>query len=646
MSTPQRIFLSFRALGQLGARALLPYAWYRFKLHSGLLSWQTPGRPLHLAKQDYGLHPLFPLPGPNLLKESLGRQAEILFTQAGEIAAGRVRLFAAEPQPLGLHPPKPLQHWTRTVSNLPDGSDIKPLWEMGRFGWATLLARAYHLGGNEDYARAFWQRTEEFLLANPPNLGPHWSSAQEVALRLIALAFSYTLVASSTESTHARRELITAAIAAHAQRIPPTLAYAQAQNNNHLLSETLGLLTAGALLPHHPEAAAWRRLGQVGFQRAVLAQIASDGSYVQHSSNYHRLMLQLGLWWLRLGNAAQAESHPEVLERFAAATRWLLTLLDESGRVPNLGPNDGAYILPLTVQPFEDFRPVLQAAGQAFLEERLLPPGPWDEMALWLTPEAVSAPTTVPHQAMPLRLEGRRSWAYLRAAKFRSRPGHADQLHLDLWWRGLNLAQDAGSYRYTAAPPWDNALAGSRVHNTLTVNGQDQMTRAGRFLWLDWAQARILETQRDENGRLVAAHAEHDGYRRLGLRHERKVQLATGDEWLVQDSLLPVTGNPKAVEARLHWLLPDWEWRFADGQLALQSLHGRVLLSIQSEPAGSSFQLSRAGELLLGDGPSDPILGWVSPTYNLKQPALSLIAFLHAEPPITLSSTWTLPSKS
>ena len=33
-----------------------------------------------------------------------------------------------------------------------------------------------------------------------------------------------------------------------------------------------------------------------------------------------------------------------------------------------------------------------------------------------------------------------------------------DQLHLDLWWRGLNIAQDAGTYLYNADPPWDNPL--------------------------------------------------------------------------------------------------------------------------------------------------------------------------------------------
>ena len=64
-----------------------------------------------------------------------------------------------------------------------------------------------------------------------------------------------------------------------------------------------------------------------------------------------------------------------------------------------------------------------------------------------------------------------------------------DQLHFDLWWHGLNITQDAGIYLYNGEPPWDNPLVSTRVHNTITVDGLDQMTRGGRFLTLDWFPA-------------------------------------------------------------------------------------------------------------------------------------------------------------
>ena len=55
--------------------------------------------------------------------------------------------------------------------------------------------------------------------------------------------------------------------------------------------------------------------------------------------------------------------------------------------MPNLGPNDGADLLPLTICRYADYRPLLQAAGLAFLGERPVESGAWDELSLWLSPD-------------------------------------------------------------------------------------------------------------------------------------------------------------------------------------------------------------------------------------------------------------------
>jgi hypothetical protein len=636
---------SLKALIQLGMRPALLYVWYQLKLRTGLLRFQTPARDLEAPGSEFGLAPLFKPPIAQRLKDLLGAKSKALLKEAAEILDGEVRLFGADPQPLDLAPPAPLGHWTTFPIHAPTGEDIKLIWEPARFGWAATLARAYQLTGKDEFAEAVWARLEEFLAANPPNQGPHWASAQEVALRLIHLAFAYSVIAPSPATTPERRMLLVAAIIAHARRIPPTLAYARAQNNNHLLSEALGLITAAALLPEHSRADSWNRLGWRWFEQGLHSQVAEIGTYAQHSANYQRLVLQLGLWANLLAQQHRAPLPSLVAQRLAALTYWQLRLLDmESGALPNLGPNDGAYILPLSIQPFGDHRPVLQAAGFAFLGEHPIPPGVWDELALWLVqPPAkpLKPPARPAAYQPPLRLQGRRSWAYLRTARFHSRPGHADQLHLDLWWRGLNLALDPGSYRYTAPAPWDNALAATRVHNTLTVDGRDQMTRARRFLWLDWAQARLLDTGLNDIGHLIAAAAKHDGYR--GLRHQRTVRVDAKDQWTIEDQLLPHNRVPAPVEACLHWLLPDWPWLLTENTLTLKSPRGHIAITLEAEPGMPKLALVRAGEVVQGELDPDPILGWHSPTYTVKEPALSLILSLEAVPPLTITTSWTLP---
>ena len=611
---------------------------------------------------------------------------------ADEIAAGQVRLFGgAILRSLRLSLPGPLAHWTAYESGeqaLPfldgDPPDVKFIWEPARFTWAFTLGRAYLLSGGERYPQAFWQHAETFLEANPPNLGPHWASAQEVALRLLAFVFALQIFDTSPHTTPERRLRLAGAVAAHAARIPPTLVYARAQNNNHLLSEAAGLYTAGLALPQHPQARHWRELGWKWFHRGLQAQITLDGVYSQHSANYHRLMLHLALWVQALAYPAGDSFSPLVQERLASATRWLLALCDPaSGGVPNLGPNDGAYILPLTACPFADYRPVLQSAALTFLGQRPFPSGPWDEMALWLDPRPQTTDHRLPttdyrlpttqypalssappdtralvfdRHPIPLVLHSpdHASWAYLRAAHFTGRPGHADQLHLDLWWRGMNIALDAGTYLYNTPPPWDNALARTAVHNTLTVNGLDQMRRAGRFLYLDRAQAKLESGDQAPDGSWKQVTASHDGYRRLGLQHRRTVTALEDGGWLVEDALLPLPGRPAPAQpfsACLHWLLPDYPWEFDEtaGRLRLQSPLGWITLAVRctsetcvalSDTVSLEFQLVRAGELLYGSGDVSPVWGWVSPTYGVKAPALGLRVGMEGKVPLGLCSVW------
>ncbi|MBM3144726.1 MAG: hypothetical protein FJ010_07090 [Chloroflexi bacterium] len=683
-----RISLVLKALCELGLRQLGLYALYQVGLHSSYFRWRTPDcQPPTAVPPPPSPVPrhLLELPDPASVLEIIGQNGlSTLIKQADEIVAGRVRLFGGEAVALALTPPGDLSHWTKyeqgSKGEREKGSsgsrgegeqggrgDIKFIWEPARFGWAFTLGRAYYLTNDERYPEAFWRYFELFQQANPVNRGPNWVSAQEVALRLIVFAFAAQIFSRSLHSTATRISQLATSIAAHATRIPPTLIYARAQNNNHLLSEAAGLITASLALPDHPQAPRWSNLGRKWFQHGLETQIAKDGAYMQHSVNYHRLMLQLALWVSCVTYQVSGENVTRDTWNLTlgSATRWLLALTDsETGRVPNLGPNDGAYILPLTVLPFHDYRPVLQAASQAFLSETAFGPGSWDEMGLWLCSSAkcqvpgvkcqVSSDTTknVEHDTWhmargtsPSTLHAPRSWAYLRAARFSDRPGHADQLHLDLWWRGLNVAQDAGTYLYNAEPPWDNALTHTAVHNTVMVESCDQMTRAGRFLYLGWAQAEIVAHDTAEDGSWQRLVARHEGYRRLGVIHQRAVTAYANGRWVVEDQLSSVTRRPSSVLGRLHWLLPDWEWMITDSEskIELLSPYGWIVLKISGQSSVASYQLVRAGELLHGSGSISPTWGWVSPTYGQKAPALSCSMIAESPLPITFTSEWVFP---
>jgi hypothetical protein len=227
----------------------------------------------------------------------------------------------------------------------------------------------------------------------------------------------------------------------------------------------------------------------------------------------------------------------------------------------------------------------------------------------------------------------------LRAARYRDRPAQADQLHVDLWWRGQNIACDAGTYLYNGADPWTNALSRTCVHNTISIADRDQMTRAGRFLWLDWAQADFVLYEVESYG--AAIEAAHNGYRSLGVTHRRSVlSVHDLDAYVIVDDLL---GNFSG-KLRLHWLFPKYPfvWDGTDSTILLRTSAGKFKCMIGSSHP-NVISIASAGEIVAGmpsaHKKSDlEVRGWRSLYYGEKEAALSLAAETEARPPVRFIS--------
>ncbi len=635
---------------QLGLTQVALFALYKLGLKSGYYKRvPTPDSQFPNSNSQH----LFIFPSREELLFILGDEGKnILLTEADYIVDGRFHIFGSELTDIKLDLGLPLAHWTAYETrkapipdsrfstpalNLPPSTfDLKLIWEPARFGWAFTLGRAYLASGDEKYPAAFWRYFEIFDKANPPSLGPNRMNGQEVAVRLMAFVWAGQIFADSAESTRARKARLAQSIAEHASRIPPTLLYARSQNNNHLLSEAVGLYTAALALPAHPQAEKWRKLGIKWMNWGFENQIDENGEYIQHSVTYHRLVLQLALW-VNVLNTKDTKKHkgkrkekekklcdplcPSCLKKIALATHWLADLTDPiSGNAPNLGANDGAYLFPLTNAAFRDFRPVVNAASRVFLNEK---PFPADEMSLWFESLNVQ---TFKRFNLPTFKPSNVTWASLRVVSGNLRLAHADQLHFDLWWRGENITLDPGSYLYNGEKPWDNPLVTAEFHNTVTVNGLDQMTRTGKFMYLDWSRGRVVERS---DGRIVA---EHDGYRKLGVTHRRLVSFEK-NIWRVEDNLQTFKRSTcKLCTYRLHWLLPDWEYELENREesveIRLKSPQGVIKITQyatrNTQPLATDFSIVKAGNPLYGNTSPNPARGWYSPTYGVKIPALSL----------------------
>lgn len=494
-------------------------------------------------------------------------------------------------------------HWAK-LSDAGDTGDIKDLWELARFGWLYPRLRRWATSGDEAAAEEIWLVIDDWASRNPSYLGPHWMCGQETALRAITAMFLADALASSPTSTRARRTLVAELVAHSIGRVEPTIGYALSQRNNHAISEAGFLWTATLLAKGLPDAAVRRRRAASALAEAVADQFAADGSYAQHSPTYQRLALHVLLWCLFVARRVGEDPPPGVLDAVRRSVPFLRSLVAPAsdGRVPNLGGNDGALLFDLAPADITDLRPVIAHAAAATGQPSGYGLGPWDEEPAWfgLSPvegAVVAGPAAETTHALTLGA----THAVVRAGPLRHRPAHADQLHTDIWIDGQPVALDVGSYRYTAAPPWGNALAGDDVHNVPRRVAAPQAERAGRFFWRRWAEATVLLSIRHADlAALVAGLRLPDGTELLRL-----VAVSDGVAVVVDQATRPVT---------VRWNFP------ADAE---------VTVGVASTSVGGT-----GWGALVGHGPGadvrvpaddHPASGWHAPTYGVRHALTAVV---------------------
>jgi asparagine synthase (glutamine-hydrolysing) len=221
------------------------------------------------------------------------------------------------------------------------------------------------------------------------------------------------------------------------------------------------------------------------------------------------------------------------------------------------------------------------------------------------------------------------SFAAVRCGPLRDRFSQIDMLHVDVFWRGHNVLVDAGSYLYNGPQRWHELFGGTSSHNTVGLDGRDQMLHYRRFKNIYGIRAELLAFE--DRPAYALVEGEHHGYARHpgGCVHRRAVLFVKDDLWIVADRIV----GEGTHAARLHWLGGDFPHRYdpAAGALALATPAGPFTITV----------LDEAGAPLAGDvvaGAQDPPRGWTSRYYGEKVPVPSLAVERVAPLPITLIS--------
>src|SRR5678815_1198476 len=134
----------------------------------------------------------------------------------------------------------------------------------------------------------------------------------EVALRAINLLAAFEIFRHSSHLTRVDLTNILNLLQLHGRYIRRNLEYSYIATSNHYMSDVVGLVWLGLLLPELAEATRWREFGLREMLREMDKQILPDGADFEASTGYHRLILELLLYTFILCR----ENEVEIPERY------------------------------------------------------------------------------------------------------------------------------------------------------------------------------------------------------------------------------------------------------------------------------------------------------------------------------------------
>ncbi|MFG3498281.1 alginate lyase family protein [Streptomyces sp. NPDC047928] len=509
--------------------------------------------------------------------------------------------------------------------------DIKQIWELSRHQYLTVLAAAYAVTGDERYAERVAGHLRSWWAANAPLRGVHWTSGIELGIRLLSWVWVRRLLdgwpgaAGLFEDNPVAVHQIW-----HHQRWLAAFPSRGSSANNHVVAEAAGQLAAGCAFGWFPSSARWRADALRSLERHLRANTFASGLNRELATEYHGLVLELGLAAVAEADAAGLPVPASVRLVLLRMTDALAAVVDGRLRPPRQGDADDGHGLVLDGAGTDRWASLLATGDAVF-----------GRLAWWPAVAGTDVRTPLlaalirpgePSAARPPRRPARFTDAGMTILRGPEGPGaiwcrcdggphgflsiaahaHADALSVEVRHDGVDVLADPGTYCYHGQPEWRRYFRSTLGHNTLCLDGGDQSVSGGPFLWTRHARSRVLFADTSDDG-VARWCAEHDGYR--PSVHRRRVELTPASRELrVVDE---VRGPRRAVRLVFH-LGPA---------IAADLVGNRAVLTWTRDGDERSAVLDLPGRLSwrAHRGETDPPLGWYSPGFGRREPATTLV---------------------
>tara|TARA_R110002050_G_scaffold276107_1_gene421283 strand:- start:3857 stop:5734 length:1878 start_codon:yes stop_codon:yes gene_type:complete len=468
------------------------------------------------------------------------------------------------------------EHWSDVRDIDLEAGDIKFVWEKSRFSYIYEVIR-HDFYTQVDHAEWVFNEIRTWLNANSINSGPNYKCSQEISLRILNWTYAVNYYRNSQYLSEDLFQEMMHAIFWQLKHVYANINFSRiAVRNNHAITETLTLYLAGLFFPFFPEAKLWKKKGKKWFEEEILYQVYEDGTFLQFSMNYHRVVIQLFCWAFKSADFFGEIFDSEIYERAYKSLVFLHSSQDkETGWLPNYGNNDGALFFKFSSCDYRDYRPQLNVLHVLLTGKDLYDKGDWQEDRFWFKAVKVkkikypilkfgNGWSTFENGGYYI-LREKDTLTFIRCGKHNDRPHQADNLHLDIWHNGKNVLFDGGSYKYNTNSETLKYFMGTASHNAVMLGDYDQMEKGARFIWYYWTQA--LKAKVDDQDEFYLFEGEITAFRHIDpkITHKRIIKKHKKEPfWIVEDR---IENKPDHLSMVQYWhCLPLINLSFEDNE--------------------------------------------------------------------------------
>lgn len=502
--------------------------------------------------------------------------------------------------------------------------DFKYFWELPRLQHLIILAKAYYLTGNEDYAKETAEQIKGFVEQSPYLQGVNWIMPMEPAIRLVSITWITAFLKEYLAKHPDTCQLIEQIVTSHVDYITKNYA-AYSSANNHLIGEAAGVFVASICFSQIKGMKKHQEEAYNILCKEIISQHHADGVNKEQAIHYQLFALDFFVLAGLLGRDNNVEFPDSYWQMLENSVGFVAAITDSSYSIPEIGDSDDGKAVLLSDLGDNMIQSLI--ATSAILFERAefkAIAKTLDEKSFWLLGNKGRVEfDTLKSVPSPINKKFEDGGYYILSSNKSvnakvvvdcgplglgsiAAHGHADSLSFVLNAYGRSFFVDPGTYTYVADDPYRNYFRSTYAHNTIVVDGLDQSQIAGAFLWSQKTNSFVKDFSKNDSYDEIIGW--HDGYQRLQspVTHRRSIKLDKEKEMVTIDDYLDTDGTHK-IDQCFH-LNPECHVeRISDDTWRITHTGKVIELVIDAKLSCKIYE-----------GNQEPILGWCSNTYGQK----------------------------